>query len=228
MIFRSLKQSFKLAPAVLKDTTLYFGIYFLIPGCILLAVFEPSSLSQGLSLGPASIQNLLGPGMLLLSSLFTVFIVPYYTFKYSQGSAPKFWDFIRDNIWPVTLAHIKASFVILLFLLLLILPGLYKAIRLHFLTETVLFDKQTQKSAVKQADLNTRGYFWKIILFLTLSSIIGGLLTIPLKIIAFFNPNLFLSLLDFIVGFFLNCFFLLWRIQFFFEIKKKKGEEISC
>ncbi|MCZ0931612.1 MAG: hypothetical protein OXJ52_00445 [Oligoflexia bacterium] len=228
MLFRSFKQSFKFAPAVLKDTTLYFGMYFLVLGSIVLAVFQNSSLLQGLSSSPATIQNILSQGMLFLSSIFTVFIVPYYAFKYSQGAVPKFWDFIRDNIWRVVLAHIKAFFVILLFLLLLIVPGLYKAIRFSFLTETVLFDKQTQRSALKQADSNTRGHFWRIILFFILQGIISALLALPLKIISFSSSNLFLTGLGFIFFFYLKCFILLWKIQFFFEIKKQKGEEISC
>ena len=137
--------------------------------------------------------------MLFLAGLFIAFIIPYYTFKYSQGLTPKFWDFIKNNIWTVVLNHIKAIFVILLYCLpaiviliniglkfvpapltvsiplivfFIILP-IYKSVRFTFLTETVFFDKQDQRSYLKQADSNTQGYFWKIILFFILLSLLN-------------------------------------------------------
>ena len=217
-ILSSFKQSLKFAPAVLKDTTLYFGIYFFVLAVVFLALFKN-----------ASSPSRLNQGLLFLSSLFTVFIIPYYAFKYSQGSVPQFWDFIKENVWPAVFAYIKAFFVILLFLLLLILPGLYKGVRFTFLTETVLFDKQSQRSHLKQADFNTRGYFWKIILFFILSGLASLILNSLLKTtLAVFGSHFFTAWLSLILLFYLQCFLLLWKTMFFFEIKKQRGEEISC
>ena len=222
MILSSLKNSFKFAPAVLKDATLYFGVYFFAFALAILLLFK-NSFTSSLSI------VLLNPALLFFSSLFTVFIVPYYAFKYSQGKTPKFWDFIRDNIWLVVFSHIKALFIILLFLFLLIVPGLYKSLRFAFLTETVLFDKQTQRSLLKQANLNTRKYFWKILLFFTLSGTASYLLNLLLKItLLVLGSHFFVTWLNVILLFFCQCFFLLWKSMLFFEIKKEKGEKISC
>ena len=224
LILSSFKQSLKFAPAVLKDSTIYFGIYFFVFGFILLALFQKFTSAQA-----SPFAGFFNQGLLFLASAFTVFIIPYYAFKYSQGSAPKFWDFIKDNIWPVVFAHIKAFFVILFFLLLLILPGLYKGIRFSFLTETVLFDKQSQPLSLKQAQLNTKGYFWKIVLFLIVSSLASFTLSWLTKIISSTAGSHFLiSWLSLILLFYLKCFIMLWKIQLFFEIKKEKGEKISC
>ena len=247
MIISSFKQSLKFAPKVLKDSTLYFGLYFFAFSLIVLALFK--NLSQS---------DILNSILLFLSALFTVFIIPYYAFKYSQGTVPKFWDFIRDNIWPVALSHIKAFFVILLFAMpsivafsilavfyktnllitflaflaglpLLILP-FYKNIRFSFLTETVLFDKQKQKSFLKQADSNTRGFFWKLILLFILSGLFSFVLGWSFKKIltSLFGSSFFTTWLSLILLFYLQCFYLLWKINLFFKIKKQKGEELSC
>ncbi|MDE0091920.1 MAG: hypothetical protein OXN83_01380, partial [Oligoflexia bacterium] len=198
LLLSSFKQSLKISYAVLKDTSLYFGFYFLAIACLILIIFQASPFSIFLKWGLSS-----------LSHAFTAFLVPYYAYKYSQGAVPEFWNFIRENVWPVVFAYIKAFFVILLFLLLLIIPGLYKAVRLSFLTETVLFDKQKQQSDLKQANHNTRRHFWLIVLLLISSYFISFL--INLIGIFPFLAGLFSSLLSFVLTFYLSCFVLLWK-----------------
>ena len=223
LILSSFKQGLKYAPHVLKDLSIYFAGYFFVFSFIVLWLFK--FLSSADTFSP----NILHTALLAIASLFTAFIVPYYAFKYSKGSVPKFWDFIRDNIWPLIFAYIKAFFVVLLFLILLILPGIYKGIRFSFLTETVLFDKKASKSMLKQADSNTRGYFWQIILFLIVSGIFGFILKMILKTTsAFLGSHMFIIWINLILAFYIQCFVLLWKTHFFFEIKNKKGEEISC
>ena len=224
LIVSSFKQSLKSAWAVLKDTTLYFGLYFFAGSLVVLALFKNSS---GFGYSSFVFEEILKTGLLFFASFFTVFIVPYYAFKYSQGSAPKFWDFIKNNIWLLVLTHIKAFFLVLFFLLLLILPGLYKSIRWSFLNETVFFDKQNQKSILKQADSNTRGWFWKIVLFFILYGLLSLILIWFLKA-ALSGPHLTVSWLKLIAFFYLKCFYLLWKTHLFFEIKKQKGEPVSC
>ena len=223
LLVSSFKQSLKLAPVILKDSSFYFGWHFIVSAFIILLVFK--SLFD-----ISSSMFFLLQAELFLASVFTVFIIPYLCFKHSQkASLPKFWTFIKDNIWIMVLAHIKAFFVILLFLLLLIIPGIYKAIRFTFVTETVLFDKQAQGSILKQANFNTRPYFWKIVLFLLLywlSSLIFGWLLQSMLVSSGFN--IFIAWIYFILLFYVKCFYLLWKVHFFFEIKKEKGEQISC
>ena len=229
LIISSFKQSLRAAPAVLKETTLYFGLYFFAGSLIVLALFKNSASSDGFFsfYDSFSFATILNSGLLFFASLFTVFIVPYYAFKYSQGSAPKFWDFIKNNIWLLVFTHIKAFFIILFFLLLLILPGIYKSIRWSFLNETVFFDKQNQKSILKQADANTRGWFWKIVLFFILYGLLSFILNWTLKA-GLSDSHLATSWLKLIALFYLKCFYLLWKTHLFFEIKKQKGEPISC
>ena len=169
-------------------------------------------------------------GLLLLSKVFTVFMIPYYAYKKSQGPVPPFWIFIKEAVWPVAINHIKALFVILCFCLLIIIPGIYKMIRYTFLTETVLFDslyRREGRSALKMADKTTRGYFMPIVLFIFLSlclkiaeGLSAGLL--------FFLPLFIKSSLVLIVGFYVSCFMILFKCQFYFELKKQRKEEISC
>ena len=211
----SFKPSLKFSLSVLKDMTLYFGLYFLAFSLVILFFFQNSPDFSNIELG-----------LLFVSHAFTAFIIPYYAYKSSQGAVPKFWDFIKENIWPMVLANIKAFFIILLFLILLIIPGFYKMARLAFLAETVLFDK-APSSTLKQAQYNTKNYFWAVVLLIIGPITIGFLISslAELILLSSFKP---LKLMGFILDFYIGCFFLLWKCQFFFEIKKQRGEAISC
>lgn len=125
------------------------------------------------------------------------------------------------------IAHIKAIFIILLFLLLLIIPGLYKMIRLSFYSETVLFDKKDQGGFfLKKAQHNAQDYFWPLT-FLAILDFLSFFL-IPLITKFFSFEGIVLQMSQLIIGFYFSCFLILWYSLFFFEVKKKKGEEISC
>ena len=171
--------------------------------------------------------------LVLLSKVFTVFMIPYYAYKKSQGLVPPFWIFIKEAVWPVVINHIKAFFVILCFCLLIIIPGLYKMIRYTFLTETVLFDsfyRKESRSALKMADKTTRGYFMLIVFFTLLTLCLNLCLKIAEGLVAgqlFFLPLFIKSILVLITGFYMSCFILLFKCQFYFELKKQRKEEIS-
>ena len=231
ILISSFKQSLQSAPFVFKMINLYFGFYFIVFGLAILFIFKlyfPSGQS-GSTFSSFSPATFIQPVLIFLSKVFTVFMIPYYAYKNSQGNAPPFWNFINETVWPVVLSHIKAFFVILFFLILLIIPGMYKAIRYTFLTETVFFDrsyKQGSFSALKSADKTTRGYFWLIFVFIGfvyIFSILFGLLT---KYIL--PPSFFKEALSFIIQFYMACFFILLKTQFYFELKKQRGESISC
>ena len=226
LLFSTFKKSLKAGPFVLKKVSVYFGFYFLALSFLLLLSLQSYLFTEGHS--GLSSEKLIQGGLVFFSKIFTVFMVPYYTFKYNgEGANKKFWDFIRDNIWPLVINHIKAFFVILLFLLLLIVPGIYKIIRLTFLTETVFFDekyKESSVSALKQADKVTRGRFWLIICFFIIwigFNILFSL--IPLDFLPYPLKSFFLL----IINFYMSCFLLLVKTQFYFELKKEKAEALS-
>ena len=233
LIFIAFKKALKTSPIILKILSLNFGFYFLGLSFLiffLFSVFFPKySNAQG-SISFLSLDAILVFAVLSFASAFNIFIIPYYAYKeVYNSSVPNFWDFISRTIYPIVIAHIKAILLILLFTLLLIIPGVYKKIRFSFLNETVFFDSEKADSNLKKADQSTRSFFWPLVLFLFLSFLFstffvyGGNQTI-----SFLSLPVFLfSSLKLVVSFYVSCFLILWRTLFYFEIKKFKGESIS-
>ena len=223
LLLVSFKKSLKLAPLVLKDITLYFGLYFFAVSFLILVILTfalPFDLSSDFFKHKTIVKFLV-----FLSSLFTVFIIPYYCYKYTHGDSPPFWDFISNTVIPLLFAHIKATFVILFYSLLLIVPGIYKFIRLFFVTESVFFDKEENKSFLKKADKTSQSYFWIISVFVFLFFISGSseyFFSLVLKISGPLSSGVYL-----LFGFYLSCFMFLWKTMLYFEIKKAKQESIS-
>lgn len=229
ILISSFNQSLRSTPFVFKMINRYFGLYFIGFGLVILLIFNfYFPFNQG-GLSFFSPATLIQPGLIFLSKIFTVFIIPYYAYKNSQGNVSPFWTFIAETVWPVVLSHIKAFFIILFFFLLLIIPGMYKAIRYTFLTEAVFFDiscKQGSFSVLKSADKTTRGYFWLIFIFIIFVYIFSSLFGLLIKYIL--PPSLLKEALSFIVYFYIGCFLILFKTQFYFELKKRRGESISC
>lgn len=232
LIFISFEKALKTSPIILKILSLNFGFYFLGLSFLiffLFSVFFPEySSAQGSSF--LSLDAILVFALLRFSKAFNIFIIPYYAYKEEYNSSvPDFWDFISRTIYPIVIAHIKAALLILLFLLLLIIPGIYKSIRFTFLNETVFFDSEKAGSNLKKADQSTRSFFWPLVLFLFLFFLFsaffvyGGNQLFPLLSL----PGLLFSVLKLVVSFYVSCFLILWRVLFYFEIKKFKGESIS-
>ena len=219
LLLVSLKKSLKTAPLVLKDLSLYFGLYFLASSFLALVILTfilPFDLNSGF----VKYKTIVG-FLVALSQMFTVFIIPYYCYKYTHENCPPFWGFIANTVMPLLFAHIKAAFVIVLFTLLLIAPGIYKAIRFYFVTESVFFDKKESKSFLKKADQTSRPYFWIIFLFFFLT-FIPGCLKYWLKPSGILSSGILLFCL-----FYLSCFIILWKTMLYFEIKKAKQESVS-
>lgn len=223
----SFKQAIKSCPAVFKDVSFYFGFYFI--GFALL-VFFTVTLFDPFGEGSQALLKIIKYFLVLLSEVFTVFMIPYYAYKHSQGEVPPFWSFIGENVWPFVWAYIKAFLLILLFLLLLIIPGIYKAIRYFFLAETVFFDKlykEKQISALKSADKTTRSYFWLTALLFIFLPLISFIMSLLMKLILP-SPGFIQLSVGLILAFYVSCFTLLFKAQFYFELKKQRKEEISC
>lgn len=225
IIVSSFKQALKNAPLILKDFNKYFGFYFIAGGILTLIAFNhffPNS----------EFRSLVISWLVSFSGVFTIFIIPYCAFNQEFGKTQPFWTFVGENVWPMVWNYIKAFFIILLFCLLLIVPGIYKMIRYIFLAETVFFDrlyKQNSLSALKAADRTTRGFFWLALLFIILFFVLHFLVTALLEGALFFLPELALikSLVLFVVSFYLSCFLLLLKVQFYFALKEKRGEALS-
>jgi len=232
LVFISFKKAWTKSPQVLKPVSLNFGFYLLAVSFLFFFLSSGFfSLDSTTGRGQFfNLNSLLNFSLLSFSHIFTVFMIPYYAYKsISNSTSPNFWDFISRTVYPIVIAHIKAILVILLFSLLLILPGVYKKIRFTFLNETVFFDGEKSGSVLKKADQATRSLFWPVLLFLSLSAVgsfcVTSLLSLCLKMSP--APSFLSSILKLATSFYLSCFILLWRSFFYFEIKKFKGESIS-
>ena len=163
----------------------------------------------------------------VLNSIKAFFVLICYLIPFIV-SAVILWLY-RSEDYSISLS---LSVVSILFFISFVswLLSTYKSIRLvSFLTETVLFDKENQKSIIKQTNSNTRGFFGRIILlhiiFTYFLLILGQVLKVILSIS---GSNFFIYWLGLILVFYFLCFYFLWKTHFFFEVKKAKGEEISC
>ena len=180
----------------------------------------------GLAVGPGAI-HFLPMSLLWVGKAFVIFMAPYYVGKYCQkAEITPFWPFIRENVWPLTFNHIKSACWILLYLILLIVPGLYKAIRYSFVTQATFFDKK-QKSALQASSQTTKGFFWPLAVLAVLSLIFPVLLNFLIKKGAFlsFLPSIWQKIfsgeLHIIVSFFWDCFYLSFLTHLYFELKNR-------
>jgi len=232
LIFKAFKRALKSSVSVLKVLSLKFGFYFLGLGFLILflvSVFFPQHLTE-LKSQSFNLYSLFISSLLAFSHAFTIFIIPYYAYKETYKSpVPNFWDFISRTVYPIVIAHIKAILLILLFCLLLIVPGLYKKIRFSFINETVFFDRESSGSDLKKADQSTRSFFWPLVLFGSLSILLSTPFTyISDRLFSFMNlPDFLIASLKLVIVFYVTCFMILWKTFLYFEIKKFKGESIS-
>ena len=120
----------------------------------------------------------------LLEVCFTVFLVPYFTYKFIQTKkgipVENFKDFLTETIVPLIFASIKAFFIVLRHLIILFVPGVIKILRLALLHYTVFFDPKVRKgkmSAIEAAQETTK----------------GALLSIAVVYIAFTLAEMYLS-----------------------------------
>ena len=233
VLISSFKQSLKSAPYVLKSTHLYFGFYYIVFVIFIFSApyyifaFEQDSSSFLLT----SLSTVCST----IAKLSLIFIVPYYTYKHFKSPEIKpFWNFVRKTFWPVIWNYyIKATLIIVFFSILLLIPGIYKSVRLSFVSETIFFDdlyKQNQISALKGSDQTSQGYFWPVCLvFIITTTILLGIHPLTLFLLKkYFSFPLFINeILAFILLFYAVFFVILFYTHFYFELKQRKGESIS-
>lgn len=229
IIIAGFNQTFKSLFFVFTKITIYFGLYFI--GLFLIALFFFSNTISSLPIS----QIVMIPNF--LCNIFIFFVVPYYAYKYNNKGAniKPFWTFLGKTVLPVIINYIKLIFVVLLFFLLLIIPGIYKGIRLTFFAQTVFFDdiyKQNQMSALKAANHTTQGYFWLIGLFLSLCGFFSLLWGLILGIFGMFHfsssfPSLILTLSLLCANMYFMTFIYLFMNQFYLELKKHRMESVS-
>ena len=231
LVFIAFKKTLNNCFPVLNHLSVKFGFYFL--GFCFLILFFISVFFPHLNTVETeffSFYGLLIYCFLIFAHVFNVFIIPYYGYKKVYGSSvPDFWDFIAKTVYPLVIAHIKATGLILLFALLFLFPGIYKKIRLSFINEAVFFDREKPGSALKKADQCARSFFWPLLLFLSFSTLLYFFSSYAVnKALSHPDlPKLLSSSVKLTVFFYLSCFILLWRTFFYFEIKTFKGEAIS-
>ena len=99
----------------------------------------------------------------LFEVCFTVFLVPYLTYKFIQTKkgipVENFQNFLTETIVPLIFASIKAFFVIFRHFIILFFPGILKLLRLSLLHYTVFFDprvRQKKMSAIETAQETTK------------------------------------------------------------------------
>ena len=214
----SFKKAWEISPSLLKDLTLKFGLYYFVLAFLFFLFLSQKIIPSMITVIP-----------IFLAMCFIAFLVPYYTYKkvFASASVPDFWTFISKTLVRVVLTQIKTFFVIFFFTLLLIIPGFYKWFRLYFLKESVFFDSGTFQTAFKKSDQTTRGFFWWIVLFFILTSILIRLSFIFGGSFQSFLPSFLTSFLVIVLHFYLSCFVIMWKTLFYFEIKAFKDEPIS-
>ena len=99
----------------------------------------------------------------LFEVCFTVFLVPYFTYKFIQAkkgnTVESFQNFLTETIVPLIFASIKAFFVIFRHFIILLFPGILKLLRLSLLHYTVFFDprvRERKMSAIEAAQETTK------------------------------------------------------------------------
>ena len=147
-VFKMLTRSFGVFWLPLT-AMVFFSVNYLLPG------FPMSNVKISLS---------------LMEGCFTVFLVPYFTYKLIQTKkgipVETFKEFLTETIVPLIFASLKASLIILRYLLILFVPGVIKMVRFSLLHYTVFFDPRVREkkiSALKAAQETTKGVLPSII-----------------------------------------------------------------
>lgn len=116
--------------------------------------------------------------------------------KIYDGENPKFLEIFEEYriFWRYLGASILFALVFVGGLILLIIPGIFWAVRFYFSTLIVIDTKIGPIAAMKESYAITKGSFWKILLFLALIALfnlvglilfgVGLLITIPLSTFA--------------------------------------------
>ena len=221
------QESIRSVPWVFRRVSLQFAVYW-IPFIIVVIVL----INQVPAFSNSPImKSIFITGLHFLDKCFIIFLVPYLVYAFlnqnQKESIPKFKNFVAENIFPLVINHIKAAFVILAYLLLLIVPGVIKAIRLAFVTQATFFDEEFKSggSALKASQKTVKGSFFTIVCLMLFVGVVvyfliskGLFLLIPLE-----RGHLVRDILDYIYQFYAGAFASLLMTQAYFILKRLKG-----
>lgn len=144
-------------------------------------------------------QNLSTTLLWLLGTLFLIIIkIGYYKIflRIYDGESPKFADIFKgcEYFWRYLGTSILFSLAVCGGLILLVIPGIFWAVRFSFSPIIVVDTKTTPIAAMKESYAITKNNFWKILLFwmaIILINLIGLMLfgigliiTIPVSTLA--------------------------------------------
>jgi uncharacterized membrane protein len=136
-------------------------------------------------------------GLALL--VFTIILKIGYTkifLKIHDGGSPKFVEIFEEyrTFWRYLGTSVLTCLAVLGGLILLIIPGIYWAVRFSFALVIAIDTKMGPVASMKESYALTRGSFWKLVLFYlaiiglnilgVIALVIGLLITIPVSTLA--------------------------------------------
>ena len=219
---------------IFKQLTFTFCLFWFPFSCLVITVTYSETTNTNMI---ASMSSMVLIILSLLENCFLVFLIPYFVYVYLNNKqnkeSPLFSDFLKENVFSLVINHIKAFFVILLYLLLLIIPGLIKALRLFFVSQATFFDKDFHKdhrSALKASQETTKGYLFLIFFFFILPFVGSFAISSMFSILKFnlTTIDIIIRTLGYFVGFYFHSFILILMTQAYFifnEIQKSSQIE---
>jgi hypothetical protein len=104
----------------------------------------------------------------LCASVLALFLGPITTIDAEQKRPwSSIWKHSNEHLYGLTVESLRAMTQILLWAILLILPGVYRSLCLSFFPFVVMFDERYSKGeidALKTARENIRGVLWAVVL----------------------------------------------------------------
>ena len=223
MLKSSFKTTFKNLLPILREE---------VPFLIFLTLFMAVLTEHFASMGAFRSESLdsLAPKLMVLSldltkSLLLALLIPYRLFERLKGLTPtSFWTILKLHSVPLTIESMRALSTILLWMLALILPGIYKLIRFSFVPMVVLTDPQYSSGKVdplRRSEAICRGYTVLIIAITVVYWVVDGLATAlqhDMRLAT--QPVEVLGLATFSMA--LNVIYYLWLMSFYWH--RTQGE----
>lgn len=224
--------------ALLNTNYYYFRIIqqIILPLLCVIALFIPALVHFINLLTPKSIQFTMISLMMNHSIVyFSVFLVGFYLFKIINPSIklPNFWKFTQIISWPWFIESMKASFITLLFYILLIIPGIIKTIQFSFFSFIVFFNsdyKDKKINCLKYSQTLSKGLGWYLLVICILLPFISYKIIIHHTLIFFYLTNkIFIQYLVLTIGVFIWSLVISYlnSILFFLYIIKDKLHKIN-
>lgn len=122
---------------------------------------------------------------------------------------------------------IVAGLKIFLYLILLIIPGIYKSVRLSFIDCIVATNNNKFKDECDESEQLVENYWWKVFVFLIFIFLLQILLEVIFAVpLIYFGDNQFMTIILGVIVSLLETYFIVVRASFFFNLKQIKNESI--